>query len=365
MNGENGDSCVRVSYRLAYERFSSEIALRLPGRGVTAVFGASGSGKSTFLRILAGLERAEEVFVSVNGRVWQDDEEGVFAPTHLRAVGFVFQDACLFPHLSVRQNLEYGLKRNKGRRPAATFDDLTKLLGIGRLLARSADRLSGGERQRVAIARALLAGPSLLALDEPLASLDLERKREILPFLEKLHELLEIPVLYVSHAPEEVVRLADHLVVLSDGRALANGPLAETVLREDLPCSFADDFGAVIDGTTRSYDAVYGMLELSFDGGSLILPHAPLPVGRPLRVQVRARDLSLSREQPVGTSILNIIPVEILPGARADGDAHVLVSCRAGGTRFVARITRLSFDRLAFEAGEKAWAQVKSVALTA
>lgn len=356
---------VHVRYSVSYASFSSRIDLTLPGRGVSAVFGPSGSGKSTLLRILAGLDRGQNAFVSVNGRLWQDDAKAYFAPVHRRSVGFVFQDACLFPHLSVRQNLDYGRARNRDKRPAADFGDLTALLGIAPLLDRAPEKLSGGERQRVAIARALLSGPSLLALDEPLASLDLERKREILPFLEKLHEVLDIPVVYVSHSPDEVVRLADHLVVLEEGRVLASGPLTDAVLADELPLSFADDFGTVLGGVAHGYDAAYGLLEVAFDGGALRLPHVAVPRGSTLRVQVRARDLSLSRERPEGTSILNLIPVELLPGRRSDGDAHVLLPCRAGKTRFVARITRYSCDRLGFQPGDKAWLQVKSVALIA
>ncbi|MBS3934962.1 MAG: molybdenum ABC transporter ATP-binding protein, partial [Sulfuritalea sp.] len=219
---------IHARFRHAYPGFTLAVDLTLPGRGVTALFGHSGSGKTTLLRCIAGLERAQGR-LTVNGETWQDDAS--FLPTHRRALGYVFQEASLFSHLTVRGNLDYGMKRCPRRPAAAEFEKTVDLLGIGALLERKPERLSGGERQRVAIARALLTLPRLLLMDEPLASLDPARKNEIIPYLERLHGALEIPVLYVSHATDEVARLADHIVVMADGRALASGPLGATLAR--------------------------------------------------------------------------------------------------------------------------------------
>ncbi|MDP1536360.1 MAG: molybdenum ABC transporter ATP-binding protein [Burkholderiales bacterium] len=240
---------ILARFRHGYPGFTLDVDLELPSRGVTALFGHSGSGKTTLLRCIAGLERTANGYLAIDGTLWQDGAS--FLPTHRRPIGYVFQEASLFPHLSVRGNLEYGAKRAQslpareggaggGRanlcRPAsADFSHIVELLGIGTLLDRKPERLSGGERQRVAIARALLTAPRLLLMDEPLAALDLARKNEILPYLERLHDELEIPVLYVSHAPDEVARLADHLVVMDGGRAVAQGPLADVLSRIDLP----------------------------------------------------------------------------------------------------------------------------------
>ncbi|MFA6961992.1 MAG: molybdenum ABC transporter ATP-binding protein [Opitutaceae bacterium] len=341
--------------------FTLDVDLVLPGRGVTALFGHSGSGKTTCLRIIAGLERAPGCHIEVNGEVWQDDARGLFVPMHRRAIGYVFQDAALFPHLNVAQNLAYG----KTRRPAARpVDDraLITLLGIDHLLNRQPASLSGGERQRVAIARALLAGPRLLLMDEPLAALDLARKREILPYLERLHTTLEIPVLYVSHSPDEVVRLADHLVILDGGRVVAEGPLTTTLTRLDLPTTFAD-VGMVIEGVVAACDADYRMITLDFPGGSLRLVHDALRVGSKLRVQIKSRDVSLSLHAAGDTSILNVLPA-IITGETMQGDGgHVLVGLDIGGVPLNARITRMSRDQLGLKIGHRVHAQIKAVSV--
>jgi ABC-type sulfate/molybdate transport systems ATPase subunit len=224
---------ILARFRHGYPGFTLDVDLELPSRGITALFGHSGSGKTTLLRCIAGLERPSNGYLAIDGALWQDDAS--FLPTHRRPIGYVFQEASLFPHLSVQGNLDYGAKRCGCRPTSADFQKVIDLLGIGALLDRKPDRLSGGERQRVAIARALLTAPRLLLMDEPLAALDLARKNEILPYLERLHDELEIPVLYVSHAPDEVARLADHLVVMDGGSAVAQGPLADVLSRIDLP----------------------------------------------------------------------------------------------------------------------------------
>jgi molybdate transport system ATP-binding protein len=360
-------SMIEVRLRLKYSGFALDVDLQLPGRGVTALYGHSGSGKTTCLRCIAGLERAEEGFVRINDEVWQDSRKGVFVPPHKRALGYVFQEASLFPHLSVQANLEFGLKRIPRQQRRVELDQATELLGIGHLLDRHPQRLSGGERQRVGIARALLTSPSLLLMDEPLAALDSKRKSEILPYLERLHDELEIPVLYVSHAQDEVARLADHIVLLSDGKALASGPIGETLARLDLPMALGDDAGVVINGTVSAYDEHYQLLTLQLPASQLQMrvAHAPLALGKPLRFKIQARDVSLSRQAEEHSSILNRLPVTVTQEIPADNAAHVLVSLDAAGTPLLARITRYSRDQLQLHPGQTLWAQIKAVAVLA
>ncbi|MDR2863312.1 MAG: molybdenum ABC transporter ATP-binding protein [Puniceicoccales bacterium] len=365
-DGMNGapQSVIRARLCREYAGFSLDVDLTLPGRGVTALFGHSGSGKTTCLRLIAGLERSSGVRLEVNGEIWQDDSRGIFVPVHRRAFGYVFQDAALFPHLTVAQNLAYGKKR---RAPDAVDDGaLVALLGIGHLLARRPQTLSGGERQRVAVARALLAAPRLLLMDEPLAALDLARKAEILPYLERLCDTLEIPVIYVSHSPEEVMRLADHLVLLESGRVVADGPLADTISRLDLPAGFFDDTSVLIEGEIASYDSEYHLGALRFSGGELSIPvpDGGSQIGRKLRVRIKAGDISLTLERATATSISNILAVTVAEVVQSSVPGHVLVGLVAdGGSRFAARITRRSCERLGLCPGLRVWAQIKAVAV--
>ncbi|OPA90809.1 molybdenum ABC transporter ATP-binding protein [Pseudomonas fluorescens] len=358
---------IDVRLQLKYSDFALEVDLHLPGRGVTALYGQSGSGKTTCLRCIAGLERAHDGFVQVNDEVWQDSRSGLFVPPHKRALGYVFQEASLFAHLSVRANLEFGLKRIPRQQRRVDMAQATELLGIGHLLERNPLHLSGGERQRIGIARALLTSPRLLLMDEPLAALDSQRKGEILPYLERLHDELDIPVLYVSHAQDEVARLADHIVLLSAGKALASGPIGETLARLDLPLARGDDAGVVINGTVSAYDAHYQLLTLQLPGSALPMrvAHAPLAVGKALRVKVQARDVSLNLQAEEHSSILNRLPVTVTEEIPADNSAHVLVRLDADGTPLLARITRFSRDQLQLHPGQVLWAQIKAVAVLA
>jgi len=360
-----GQGEIHARFRVEHPEFALDVDLRLPGRGVSALFGHSGSGKTSCLRCFAGLDRPLEGYLQVNGELWQDSAQGYFLPAHKRAVGYVFQDANLFSHLSVRRNLEFGLKRIPAAVRQIPLAQAVELLGIGHLLERLPDKLSGGERQRVGIARALLTSPRLLLMDEPLASLDLKRKLEVLPYLERLHEELEIPIVYVSHSPDEVARLADHLVLLENGRVTASGPLKQTLLRADLPFVLEEDAEAVVEGQVTAHDQAYGLLYIQLPDSDiqLRLPHAALPLHKQVRVKIKARDVSLSLQHAQGSSVLNLLPALVLDWLEIEGQAHVLVRLQVGGEQLIARITRYSRDQLGLHRGQSLWAQVKSVAL--
>ena len=350
---------IAAKFRLAWPGFTLEVDLDLPGQGVSAVFGHSGCGKTTLLRCIAGLERGSGR-LDVNGETWQDD--GAFVPTHQRPLGYVFQDARLFAHLDVARNLDFGARRSRSA-AAIKRDAIVDLLGLGPLLDRMPERLSGGEQQRVAIARALLTAPRLLLLDEPLAALDLARKQDILPYLERLKDELEIPVIYVSHAAEEVARLADHLVVMEAGRAVAQGPLAETLARLDLPIRLGEDAGAVFAATVAERDAEWHLARVEFDGGELWVRDSGVPVGRQVRVRILARDVSIANSRHDDVSIMNLLPATVIAHAGEDHPSAVLVQLSVGATKLLARLTRRSAQRLDLAPGRQVWVQIKAVAL--
>lgn len=356
---------IEARFRVEHSDFVLDADLCLPGQGVSALFGPSGCGKTTSLRVIAGLDRVAGARVVFNGQVWQDDAARVFVPPHRRPIGYVFQEASLFEHLDVRRNLAYGMKRVPAIERRIEWSRAIDLLGIGHLLSRRPGTLSGGERQRVAIARALLSGPQLLLMDEPLAALDLARRREVLPYLEKLQAELAVPIVYVSHAPDEVARLADHLVLLDRGRVLASGPLGATLARLDLPTALAPDASVVVEASVVSHDSAYHLLRLAFDGGELRVGHGPRAAGERVRVQVLARDVSLTLAQQHDTSVLNHLRGQVEAIGAADSPAHALVRIRVGATPLLARITRLSADQLRLAPGVEVWAQVKAVALLA
>ena len=353
-------SGIHARFRLDWPGFTLDVDLQLPATGVTALFGHSGSGKTTLLRCMAGLERAPKGCLRINGDVWQDENQWI--PIHKRPLGYVFQEASLFDHLSVIGNLRYGRKRVDDPQQVS-LEQAIELLGIGHLLDRKPDRLSGGERQRVAIARALAVSPRLLLMDEPLAALDLKRKREILPYLERLHRELEIPIIYVSHAPDEVARLADYIVAMEDGRVLVQGPLSETLTRTDLPIKIGEDACAIIETTIGEVDANWHLVRVDFSGGNLWFRDPGLAVGRRVRVRVLARDVSLSRQPPQQSSIQNVLlgTVDAIGGDEHPGLA--IVRIRIGTSKMVARLTRRAVAELHLEPGQEIWIQVKSVAL--
>lgn len=363
------DTDLVLRFRLERSGFVLDVDLRLPGQGVTALFGPSGSGKTTCLRVLAGMESLARGHVSVAGEIWQDSAQKLFLPTHRRAIGYVFQEASLFEHLSVEDNLKFGFRRTPPEERRHGWDHGLDLLGIGHLLRRMPGELSGGERQRVAIARALAASPRVLLMDEPLAALDAKRKADILPWLERLHERLDLPVVYVTHSMEELTRVANHLVLLDQGRPLASGPVAGLLTRLELPLMHGDTAVALVEarvGDTRN-PADPCMLE--FPGGHLLLPEAPgtrHPPGTHVRVCVHARDVSLCLVAPRQTSILNVLPATVLAMTDA-GPGQVLISLELGPpgqtTRLLSLISRLSSERLDIRPGLPVFAQIKAIAM--
>jgi len=351
---------IEARFRIEKGDFLLDAELDVPGKGVSAVFGPSGCGKTTLLRAIAGLEPCADGFLRVGDSVWQQD--GFTVPTHRRAVGYVFQEPSLFAHLDVRRNLEYGLKRAPASEHRISMERAITLLGIEPLLKRRADQLSGGERQRVAIARALAMSPGILLMDEPLSALDAARKQEILPYLESLNDALDIPVLYVSHSPDEVARLADYLVLLEAGRVTATGPVDEILTRLDLPLAHGEEAEALIKATVAGHDDEYNLTHLDFAGGRFTVTHKQLPLGHSVRLRVAAKDVSLTLEHQSGTSILNIFPAsveELMPV----GSAQVMVRLITGGVPMLARITRKSASLLDLKPGKTVFAQAKSVAL--
>ncbi|WP_349431373.1 molybdenum ABC transporter ATP-binding protein [Methylomarinum sp. Ch1-1] len=352
---------IKACLKLDYSGFSLDVDLNLPGKGVTALFGHSGSGKTTLLRCIAGLERAVGS-LSVNGSTWQNDK--LFLPTHKRPLGYVFQEANLFPHLSVQGNLQYGLKRAMSNGRQFSLEQAIDLLDIGHLLHRKTTRLSGGERQRVAIARALTVNPRVLLMDEPLASLDQLRKREILPFLQRLRDELDIPILYVTHASDEVARLADHVVILSKGQVVASGSLTETLARIDLPVRPDEDASVVLKARIAEQDHRWGLARAEFAGGSLWLRDMGFDIGETVRLQIMARDVSLAREQPTTpSSIVNLLPATIEEIGAGEHPAIKQIRLLAGESPLLCRLTSRSADALGLKIGQSVWAQIKSAAI--
>ena len=354
---------VGVDLQARFGTFELAVQLTAPGAGVTALFGRSGSGKTSLLRCLAGLERQARGTIRCGDEIWQSDQ--LFLPTHRRPIGYVFQEASLFPHLSVRGNLEYGWRRIPAHQRQVSLDEVVGWLGLNDLLQRSPQQLSGGQRQRVAIGRALLTSPSLLLMDEPLASLDLESKAEILPYLERLFAELRMPVLYVSHSPAEVMRLAQRLVLLEAGQVRASGDLNELLTRTDLPLAHLEEASAVIPARVERHDEHYHLTYLRTAAGELTVSRSHLPIGTQTRVGIRARDVSLVLEPPRATSISNVLPATVRQLSNDPDPAHQLVQLDLAGTPILARVTRRSADSLAIAPGLRLYVQVKSVALMA
>jgi len=335
------------------------------GAGITALFGRSGAGKTTALNLIAGLAKPDSGRIVVDGRVLHDSATGVDLPPHRRHIGYVFQEGRLLPHLTVRQNLLYGhFFAGRGRRNGApSLDPVVELLGLGTLLERRPGALSGGEKQRVAIGRALLSAPGALLLDEPLASLDAPRKAEILYYIERLRDDVKVPIVYVSHSLDEVVRLADSLVLFSEGRVLGSGAVRDMMGRAELrPYLGRYEGGAVIEARVAAQDLASGLARLDFSGGVLEIPDVEALPGERVRVRVRARDVSIAIAKPAGLSIRNVLSGTVVALGEEDGPS-LDVQLDLGGTPLIARITRRSAMDLGLRPGLPVFALIKSVSI--
>lgn len=352
---------LEIQFDLDRGDFRLAVDTQVPGRGVTALFGRSGCGKTTLLRCVAGLEPAAKGRLVVNGDTWQDRTR--FIPADRRPIGYVFQEGHLFPHLSVQKNLLYGYRRIPAQQRVVQPDEAIRLLGLESLLMRRVTEISGGQRQRVAIGRALLTSPRVLLMDEPLAALDAISKAEILPYLERLHDELSIPVLYVSHALDEVSRLADHMLLMEDGGVRAAGPLQELITRQDLPLAHAEGAAAVIEAQVIGHDDRHHLTELGFNGGTLLISREDLRQSQRVRVRIMARDVAINLSPPQDSSMLNCLSAQVLDLSGDPHPGHVLVRLAVGDATLLSRITRRSLEHLALQPGARVYALLKSVAI--
>ncbi len=359
---------IRAEFRGALGKFTLEAIFKVPATGITMLFGPSGCGKTTVLRCIAGLIRIQDGLCDIAGEIWQD-RNGVFVPTHKRALGYVFQEASLFPHLSVRKNLLFGATDRKHDGPAIDFDEVVDLLGIRALLDRSPRNLSGGERQRVGIGRALLSQPKVLLMDEPLSALDRRTKAEILPFIEKLRDHFALPIFYVTHDMSEVERLGDQMVLLDDGHVVASAPLSELQSDPSSPLAASREAAVTLKGVVEDRDPKFGLTRVSIPGGMVFAPPPPRAagaIGELRRIRILASDVSLAREQPGRSSILNVLPARVTAMKPLD-DYEVLVVVALGengeGARLLSRMTRKSSMELGLAEGQSVYAQVKYVSL--
>ena len=359
---------IHVEFRNVLGNFTLDTAFDAPRSGVTALFGPSGCGKTTVLRCVAGLVHVRDGLCNIDGDIWQD-RDGTFVPTYRRPLGYVFQEASLFPHLSVRRNLLYGApKEMPADRPAIDFDEVIDLLGIRHLLDRAPRNLSGGERQRVGLGRALLTQPKLLLMDEPLSALDRRTKSEILPFIEKLRDHFKLPIFYVTHDMTEVERLADQMVLLEKGHVVATGPLADLQSDPSSPLATSREAAVSVQGAVEGCDEKFGLLHVSVPGGVLIVPSPPARIGEACRVRIFASDVSLAREAPGPSSILNVLPARVVKMKALTPHERLAVLAlgeKGDGARLLSRMTAKSWEDLGLAEGQNVFAQVKYVALGA
>jgi molybdate transport system ATP-binding protein len=354
---------LHIRLSLARQGFALKVDLALPSSGISVLYGPSGSGKTSVLRCVAGLERATPARVRVGREIWQDDAKAVFRPPWTRDLGYVFQEASLFAHLNVQENLVFGLQRSRKPGAADALERSIGLLGIGHLLQRNPSHLSGGERQRVAIARALATQPRLLLLDEPLASLDQARRFEILPWLEKMRDELRIPMLYVTHSPEELTRLADVVVVLQAGQVAAYGPTQQVLSQTVAPVIVGDEDGVVVSATVVEHDFRWHLAKVDFVGGSLWVRDGAMNLGQTVRLRILARDVSLTTLANPRSSIQNQLSGHIESIVDDAHPSQALVRVRCAESILVARVTQRSLSVLQLSPGSQVWAQVKSVAV--
>lgn len=344
--------------------FGLDVDLALPLHGVTAIFGRSGAGKTSLLRAMAGLDRIANGVMQLGDQIWQNGDG--FTPTYRRQIGYIFQEASLFPHLNAGENLAFAQKRawRVEGGAVADYDMLVELLGIGDLLQRQPEQLSGGERQRVAIARALLINPRLLLMDEPLAGLDLQRKQEILSYLERLRDEINIPIVYVSHSIDEVARLGNYMVVLDEGEVVAQGAVGQVLSRLDLPLKLGQDMGVMIEAKITERDVEWHLARAVFNGGDLWIADEDDIIGATIRMRILARDVSLAKQKSDGdTSILNGLVAQIVDIKPDEHAAMLLVQLKLGEELLIARITAKSAAQLGLVIGDDVWAQIKSVSV--
>jgi len=348
---------IEVALHHRFGAFALDAAFRIERPGVTALFGPSGAGKTSVINAVAGLIRPRKGRIVIDGRVVLDTDAGVFVPPQQRRAGYVFQDARLFPHMSVADNLRFGWRRTPNRLGEDGIARIVDLLGLGPLLERAPKALSGGEKSRVALGRALLSAPDILLLDEPLAALDAARRSEILPYLGRLRDETKLPMIYVSHAVDEVARLADEIVVIRGGRVEAQGSVFDLLTKID---GSIPTLGAVLDARVEVHRAGDGLSVLTFDGGQLIVSQIARGVGDRVRVRIRAEDILLAREEPRAISANNVLPT-IVSALRAGDGAQTDVQIACGPAKLVARITQASVARLALAPGVPVFAIIKSV----
>ena len=361
-NQNSSDSLITAKFKIPLADFTLDVDFKIPTKGITAIFGPSGSGKTTLLRAIAGLHKATSGYLQVGDAVWQSPTK--FVPTHQRALAYVFQEASLFEHLSVADNLHFAVKRARRRGRSPNLNTAIEQLDIANLLSRKPTTLSGGERQRVAIARALASDPSVLLMDEPLASLDHARKQEILPLIETLHGSLDIPIIYVSHAQDEVARLADHLLLLQKGQIKGVGAIEQMLTDLDLPMAHDESAAAIIETTVHSHDDQYQLTQLAFGEQKFMVNRKPMQIGTQVRLRVAARDVSLTLQVQQDTSILNIFPARI-EQIKSHGESQLMVKLSVGEVTLLSLLTRKSGDLLALKVGQQVYAQAKSAAVLA
>lgn len=354
---------IQVNFKLVdkNQRAFLDVDSTIPTTGITAIYGHSGSGKTSLLRCIAGLEKADQGKLLVSGETWQDDS--LFLPTHKRPIGYVFQEASLFPHLTAQKNLAYAVKRADLSVSPEFYQRIIEVMGINDILDRYPSQLSGGERQRIAIARALLIQPRLLLMDEPLAALDHERKQEILPYLERLHTNFDIPILYVSHSMDEVARLADHILVLDQGKIIAEGELTQVFSRIDLPQRLEQESGVILHGKVVEKDEQWQLMRIAFAQGEIWLPDSGEVLEQAVRIRILAKDVSLALNNHDDMSIVNRIEVKVAEIKSDIDNPMALVRLTMGEDYLVAKLTKKSTHHLQLKIGMTIWAQIKSVAI--
>ncbi|MGJ8680584.1 molybdenum ABC transporter ATP-binding protein [Paraglaciecola sp.] len=352
----------KLSYSYSADsNFNLALDIHIPSRGVTVIFGESGSGKTSLLRCIAGLEKVPNALIKFNQQTWQED--AIFVPTHKRKLAYVFQETSLFSHLTVLNNLHYAIKRSAEKLDNKFLQQVIEVMAIDTLLLKLPNQLSGGERQRVAIARALLSKPKVLLMDEPLASLDKARKQQILPYLEALHAKFDIPIVYVTHSLDEMIRLADYALFMEQGKVVAKGTLTELFGRIDTPLGVTDNIGAVLECEFIQSDKEWNLTQVGFNGGELWLPNSPSLEQKSIRVRILARDISISLVRPTDISILNVLEVTVTHIAIEHQPGMSLLTLNLGKSCLIASLTSKSINALKITQGQVVWAMIKSVAI--